>query len=348
MNAFGANMRRINHSMRIYILAMLLSLGLCAGASYANAKVVALKSIALTVSNLDRSVAFYEQALDFKKVSEQTIVNRDFDYVTNVFGARVRSAELQLGDEKIQLNQFLSASGQGVPIDSRSNDLWFQHFAVVVSDMDKAFAQLQRAAVTGISSAPQTIPASNQAAAGIKAYKFKDPDGHPLEVLYFPPDKGRAKWQGHGDHVFLGIDHSAITVADTARSLAFYRDTLGLAVAGQGLNSGTTQEQLDNAFGAVVRITGLRPQSTQSLGLEFLQYLTPSGGRPARIDARVNDLTHVHIILQVDDVARLADELSKKNVAFISPQTIAVKELQCNQCLMVKDPDGHAMLLVDK
>jgi catechol 2,3-dioxygenase-like lactoylglutathione lyase family enzyme len=337
-------MQFINHISRVFVFAILLSISV----TNTNAKAIELKSIALTVSDLDRSVAFYEQAMDFKKVSEQTIVNRDFDYVTGVFGSRVRSAELQLGEEKIQLNQFLSASGKPIPIDSRSNDLWFQHFAVVVSDMDKAFAQLQRAAVIGISSAPQTIPALNQAAAGIKAYKFKDPDGHPLEVLYFPSDKGRAKWQGHANQVFLGIDHTAITVADTARSTAFYRDMLGFNVAGGGVNSGATQEQLDNAFGAVVRITGLRPQSAQSLGLEFLQYLTPSGGRPAAIDVQVNDLQHVHIVLQVDNMKQLTEEFTKKQVVFISPQALAVKELQCNQCLMVKDPDGHAVLLVDK
>jgi catechol 2,3-dioxygenase-like lactoylglutathione lyase family enzyme len=326
---------------------------LCLGSSLANAKAIELKSIALTVSDLDRSVVFYEQAMDFKKISEQTIVNRDFDYVTGVFGARVRNAELQLGDEKIQLNQFLSASGRPIPVDSRANDLWFQHFAVVVSDMDKAFARLQRVSVVGISSAPQTIPATNQAAAGIKAYKFKDPDGHPLELLYFPPDKGRAKWQGsqskvQADRVFLGIDHAAITVADTGISTAFYRDVLGFAVAGQGVNSGATQEQLDNAFGAVVRITGLRPQSTQSLGLEFLQYLTPSGGRPTPVDVHTNDLLHVHIVFHVDDVNQLAEELTKKSVTFVSPQALPVKELQCKQCLMVRDPDGHAILLVDK
>jgi catechol 2,3-dioxygenase-like lactoylglutathione lyase family enzyme len=337
-------MQFINHISRVFVFAILLSISV----TNTNAKAIELKSIALTVSDLDRSVAFYEQAMDFKKVSEQTIVNRDFDYVTGVFGSRVRSAELQLGEEKIQLNQFLSISGKPIPIDSRSNDLWFQHFAVVVSDMDKAFAQLLRAAVIGISSAPQTIPALNQAAAGIKAYKFKDPDGHPLEVLYFPSDKGRAKWQGHANQVFLGIDHTAITVADTARSTAFYRDMLGFNVAGGGVNSGATQEQLDNAFGAVVRITGLRPQSAQSLGLEFLQYLTPSGGRPAAIDVQVNDLQHVHIVLQVDNMKQLTEEFTKKQVVFISPQALAVKELQCNQCLMVKDPDGHAVLLVDK
>lgn len=337
-------MKFINHIPRTIAFAIFLSISI----SNANAKAIELKSIALTVSDLDRSVAFYEQAMNFKKVSEQTIVNRDFDYLTGVFGSRVRSAELQLGDEKIQLNQYLSASGKPIPIDSRSNDLWFQHFAVVVSDMDKAFAQLQRLSVTGISSAPQTIPASNQGAAGIKAYKFKDPDGHPLELLYFPKDKGRAKWHGYTGQVFLGIDHTAITVSDTARSTAFYRGVLGFTVAGGGVNTGTTQEQLDNAFGAVVRITGLRPHSTQSVGLEFLQYLTPSGGRPAPVDVQANDLQHVHIVLQVDDIKELTEELTKKNVAFISPQALSVKELQCNQCLMVKDPDGHAVLLMDK
>ncbi|PPC87748.1 MAG: glyoxalase [Methylotenera sp.] len=321
---------------------------LCMSASLAHAKAIELKTIAFTVSDLDRSVAFYEQAMRFKKVSEQTIVNHDFDYVTGVFGSRVRSAELQLGNEKIQLNQYLSASGKAIPIDSRSNDLWFQHFAVVVSDMDKAFAQLQSVAVTVISSAPQTIPASNVGAAGIKAYKFKDPDGHPLELLYFPAGKGRPTWQGHTDQLFLGIDHTAITVADTARSIAFYQDILGFTVAGGGLNTGATQEQLDNVFGAVVRITGLRPQSAQSVGLEFLQYLTPSGGRPAPNDIQSNDLQHVHIVLQVDNINQLTEELTKKHVAFISPQALAVKELQCNQCLMVKDPDGHAVLLVDQ
>ncbi len=337
-------MKFIKHIPRTIAFAILLSLS----ASYANAKAIDLKSIAMTVSDLDRSVAFYVQAMNFKKVSEQTIVNRDYDYLTGVFGSRVRSAELQLGYEKIQLNQYLSASGKPIPIDSRSYDLWFQHFAVVVSDMDKAFAQLQRLSVTGISSAPQTIPISNQGAAGIKAYKFKDPDGHPLELIYFPDEKGRAKWHANSGQVFLGIDHTAITVSDTARSTEFYRDVLGFKVSGGGVNSGETQEQLDNAFGAVVRITGLRPESTKSVGLEFLQYLIPSGGRPATIDVRANDLQHVHIVLQVDDIKELTEELTKKNVVFISPQALPIKELQCNQCLMVKDPDGHAVLLVDK
>ncbi len=238
-----------------------------------------IRGFTLTVSDLDRSVAFYQQALGFTKVSETVVSDRDLDTLTGVFGTRIRSARLQLGQEFVELEQYVAPKGEPIPVDSRSNDLWFQHFAVVVSDMDKAHAHVAGFGVPSISSAPQTIPASNQAAAGIKAYKFRDPDGHPLELLYFPPDKGRVRWQDKS-RLFLGIDHSAIAVSSTERSTGFWRDLVGLKVAGGSLNTGMTQEQLDNAFGAVVRITGLRPQVDDSPGLEFLQYLTPSGGRP--------------------------------------------------------------------
>ena len=66
--------------------------------------------------------------------------------------------------------------------------------------------------------------------------------------------------------LFLGIDHSAIGISSTERSTAFYRDLIGLTVAGGSVNTGMTQEQLDNAFGAVVRITGLRPERDASPG----------------------------------------------------------------------------------
>ena len=171
---------------------------------------------------------------DSRRSANASSRDRNYDYLTGVFGTRVRSATLQLGDERIELEQYLTPAGQPIPVDSRSNDLWFQHFAVVVSDMERAYEHVRQFAVQSISSAPQTIPESNKAAAGIKAYKFKDPDGHPLELLWFPADKGRPKWQQPGGRLFLGIDHSAIGISSTERSTAFYRDLIGLAVAGGG------------------------------------------------------------------------------------------------------------------
>lgn len=335
--------RRRNASL---VLALAALLWLCATAAFARA--LEIRGIVITVAELDRALAFYETALGFKKVSERLIADDNYDHITGIFGTRVRSATLQLGDETIELEQYLSPAGQPIPVDSRANDLWFQHFAIVVSDMEKAYEHLKRVPFQAISSAPQTIPETNAAAAGIKAFKFKDPDGHPLELLYFPPGKGNAKWQRGGGRLFLGIDHSAITVASTARSTAFYADVLGLKVAGGSLNNGTTQEQLDNAFGAVVRVTGLRPESPNGPGLEFLQYLTPSGGRPIPITARPNDIAHARVVLEVDDLDRVTDELARGNVSFVSPRVVRSSGAAFSKCLLVKDPDGHVVMLVQR
>jgi catechol 2,3-dioxygenase-like lactoylglutathione lyase family enzyme len=309
---------------------------------------VEIKGITVTVSDLDKAVPFYEQALGFERLEERTIVDRNYDYLTGIFGTRVRQVTLKLGDEMIQLEQFLTPTGQPIPGDARSNDLWFQHFAVVVTDMEKAFDHVRKFPITGISSAPQTIPESNKAAAGIKAYKFKDLDGHPLELLYFPSDKGNPKWHKPSDKLFLGIDHSAIAVSDTDRSTAFYRDLLGFKVRGGSVNTGTTQEQLDNAFGAVVRITGLRPESASGPGLEFLQYVTPSGGRPAPLNTRPNDIVATRVVLEVDDLQGLVTALQQRSVTFISPEVVTVGGMPFSKGLMVKDPDGHALLLVQR
>ena len=330
---------------QLWLLVVALFLSLLASTVFAGAHEI--RGFALTVSNLDSAVAFYQEALGFKKVGERIVADRNYDYLTGVFGTRVRSATLQLGDERIELEQYLAPGGQPIPVDSRSNDLWFQHFAVVVSDMERAYEHLRAFPVQSISSAPQTIPESNKAAAGIKAYKFKDPDGHPLELLWFPTDKGKAKWQSADGRLFLGIDHSAIGISSTERSTAFYRDLIGLTVAGGTTNTGMTQEQLDNAFGAVVRITGLRPDRSESPGLEFLQYVNPSGGRPSPIALRPNDLVLTRTVIQVDDLDGLVTKLQGGGVTFISPQVVSVSGEPWTKALMVKDPDGHAVLLVE-
>lgn len=305
------------------------------------ARALEIKSIVLTVSDLDRSIAFYQGALGFSNVGERS-------------AARMRSATLKLGDETIDLQQYLDSAGAPIPTDGRSNDLWFQHFAVVVSDMDKAYANLARLPFRAISSAPQTIPASNTAAAGIRAFKFKDPDGHPLELLYFPAGKGNPKWQRPTDRIFLGIDHSAIAVGDTGRSLQFYRDLLGLRVAGASLNSGITQEQLDGVPGAVVQVTGLRPDSSSGPGLEFLDYRMPGDGRPAPADTRPEAIAHVHLVLEVDDLARIAAAIARQGppppspVGPAAPQTAQHAHPASVRCLIVRDPDGHAVMLVQR
>ena len=190
--------------------------------------------------------------------------------------------------------------------------------------MDRAYAWLRQHRVQHASPAPQRLPDWNPNAAGIRAFYFKDPDGHFLEILWFPPDKGDARWHRPTNRLFLGIDHTAIVVADTDRSLSCYRDTLGLRVVGGSENYGPEQERLNNVFGARLRITTLR--AAAGPGIEFLEYLTPRDGRPVPQDARANDLAHWQTALVADDAEGVHRLLRGSACAPLSPGVVASGE----------------------
>jgi catechol 2,3-dioxygenase-like lactoylglutathione lyase family enzyme len=223
-------------------------------------------------------------------------------------------------------------------VDARSNDRSFQHIAIITSDMDRAYAWLRQNKVQHASTGPQTLPEWNRNAAGIRAFYFKDPDGHSLETLQFPPDKGDPKWHRAGGGLFLGIDHTAIVVGDTEASLKFYRDALGLRVAGESENYGTEQEHLNNVFGARLHITALRALSGAAPGIEFLEYLTPRDGKPIPAEQKSNDLAYWQTKMIAPDVDAAAMLLRAARFAFISPGVV-------RKALTVRDPDGHAVQL---
>jgi catechol 2,3-dioxygenase-like lactoylglutathione lyase family enzyme len=310
--------------------------------------VLAVESVGITVSDMDRAVEFYSQVLSFQKVSDVEVLGQEYEQLQGVFGVRMRVVQMQLGNERIELTEYLTPKGRPIPIDSRSHDRWFQHIAIVVSDMDKAYQHLRRYKVQHASTAPQLLPKTIPAAAGIRAFYFKDPDGHNLEIIYFPPGKGDRKWQKPTDKLFLGIDHTAIVVSNTAASLKFYRDLLGLKLAGESMNYGTEQEHLNNVQGARLHISGLR--SAMGPGIEFLEYLEPKDGRSLPADAKPNDLLHWQTTLVVKDIEAIANQLRLKQSTFISPNIITISEptLGFKKGVLVRDPDGHTLRLIEK
>jgi len=305
----------------------------------------AVDTIGMTVERMDRAVEFYTRVLSFEKVFDVEVAGRPYELLEGVFGARMRVVRLRLGDEAIELTEYLAPKGRQVPADVRPNDRVFQHAAIIVSDMAAVYQRLRQFDVEHASTAPQLLPDWNVNAGGIRAFYFRDPDRHFLEVLQFPPGKGLAKWQ-RTDRLFLGIDHTAIVVGDTDQSLNLYRDAFGMKVVGESENYDTEQEHLNNVFGARLRITALR--ASQGPGIELLEYLAPRDGRPAPPDLHANDVAHWQTTLVTDHAEALLGLARDHRISLVSPGVVETDALALGfqSGTLARDSDGHGLRIV--
>jgi catechol 2,3-dioxygenase-like lactoylglutathione lyase family enzyme len=329
--------------LRILFVSACMSFGALAAPATAGAD--RIDAIVYPVRDVRTSSTFYQKTLGFTKVSESETPGPALARLYGFKKVRMLTARLRLGQDDVVLVQYLDPSaGRHIPADSRSEDLWFQHFAIIVSDMDAAYARVALAKPEQISmDGPQKLPANTGA---VTAFKFADPDGHPLELLYLPPGIGRSIWHQKEAGPFLGIDHSAIGISDTQKSLKFYRDLLGFQITGSSLNEGSEQARLDGAKGATVEIIGLRVPSADGPGIELLHYRQPRDGRPTPPDTRSNDIWASQIRIVVRDLDCLAVRLKAAGTRFISPGIVAIADEAHQKALLVLDPDGHRILLL--
>ncbi len=300
-----------------------------------------------TVESLEASTRFFVDVLGAVVVGRVVAEGDELNALSGLTQSKATAVHLRLGEERVALVRYGKPGNRGRS-DARSNDLDFQHLALVVRDMDVAYERVVEADVRAVSrSGPERIPDSNAASAGIRAFYFRDAEDHPLELIWFPADKGPRRWHPEGvQAVFLGVDHSAIAVASTDASLAFYRDGIGLTVAGKSFNEGEEQARLSGVDGARVRITGLRGPSGS--GIEFLEYVAPDDGRPRPADSTVRDTFHWETSVLVADLARVVDALIAQG-----NEPVSTRIARCELCavgrraFILRDPDGHAVRLVE-
>ena len=267
-----------------------------------------------------RLATFYEQALGCRRLAPAHRAGAAFTAATGVAGGAL-SITLELGSQRIELLQF-ARGGRPYPAGTLASDLLFQHCAVVVRDMHEALRRLSAVAGwTAISGhGPQRLPASS---GGVTAFKFRDPEGHPLELLAFPAAGLPAHWrQAPGSDPCIGIDHSAISVSDGAASVAFYQG-LGLRVTGASTNTGAEQARLDGLAEPHVEVTALAAEQATP-HLELLCYRRTQPGAPAAM--RNSDIAATRLLWQVRSMP------GTRSCAGY-PQPLA-------------DPDGHRLLLV--
>ena len=292
--------------------------------------------LALVVSDIHESERFFVEAFDFVATSHGE-GDTAFAQLMGVPEATSRHATLTLGQQEVVLLQF-DPPGQPYPPGSTSSDLWFQHFAIIVSDMAKAYAQLEATGrFTPISrDGPVSLPG------GIEAFKFRDLDGHPLELLAFPKDGGPAHWQERrGAELFLGIDHSAIAVGDTGVGRRFLERCFGLTQSEQTDNEGPAQSRMDDVPDAHVIVTGMAPANPPP-HVEMLGYLVGER-RPIDGATRSNDIAATHFVLATSTLEPIVEALTSDSVRFVSPGIVALAD--GTRAIMVLDPDGHRFVV---
>jgi catechol 2,3-dioxygenase-like lactoylglutathione lyase family enzyme len=244
--------------------------------------------------------------------------------------------ELRLGRQAIRLIR-AQPGGRSYPTDVAGWSPLFQHIAIVVADMARAYAHLfTLSGWTPIStSGPQVLPA---ASGGVSAFKFRDPEGHPLELIAFPRHAVPPQWRATSQDICLGIDHSAVSVSSTATSIEFY-EGLGLDRSGGSLNVGREQALLDDVSGAVVEVTALTPVETTP-HVELLCY---RGDFDRRVQPLApNDTAATRLVLTVESRSTL-----EAICAHLSDALLLGPELRQNNLFraLLHDPDGHLICL---
>ncbi|TNC07258.1 glyoxalase [Methylobacterium terricola] len=285
-----------------------------------------LARVVLNAANPEALAEFYRDALGFTDAEADPAAVAD-----GRDGARI--VRLRLGDQRLDL---AAAAGRPYPGDVPGYSLLFQHCALIVSDMAAAHARLSahpgwRPITTA---GPVRLPASS---GGVTAFKFRDPAGHPLELLAFPADAVPEAWRPDARDVCLGLDHSAISVADTARSVAFY-ESLGMRVASRSLNTGPEQARLDGVADPTVEVTGLGFPDGPPPHVELLCY-RGIASRPAP-DLRLDDVAATRLVIAMTD-----GEALRAVCAAHAGRLVSGTPKAGSGDALLRDPDGHLVQL---
>jgi catechol 2,3-dioxygenase-like lactoylglutathione lyase family enzyme len=270
-------------------------------------RVERLARIALNAADPEALARFFIDAFGFSRLA----------------GNERKSQALALGPTRLDI---MRATGRSYPADVPGWSPLFQHCALATANMTRAMTRLER--IPGWSAistdGPEHLPKSS---GGVTAFKFRDSEGHPLEFLAFPDAPATSPLESA--ELFLRIDHSAISVADTRRSIVFYKN-LGLNVGGRSWNVGPEQARLDAVPDARVEVTRLDLSSGAKPHVELLCYrgvfdrnVAPPGP---------DDVAATRLVFAVESGDALNAMAARHRDRLIR---------QDERSILLRDPDGH-------
>jgi catechol 2,3-dioxygenase-like lactoylglutathione lyase family enzyme len=296
--------------------------------------------VTLVVSDLDRAEDDYVRTFGCQ-VEHRGDIDPALTRVLCVRRARGRRSLLRLGRERIELLEFTEMAGRPYPLGSTSTDLWFQHMAIVVSDMRRAYLRVMaNRRFRPISrNGPVRLPGES---GGVTAFKFRDQDSHPLELLAFPAGDVPGPWR-NGSGCFLGVDHTAIAVSDSARSARFFGSVFGFSAAGRSENRGPEQADLDDVDDVHVSVTRLAPD-LPAPRMELLDYHVGTR-RPIPPDT-ASDIVATHSVVRVASLGATAAALARCGRSLARDDLMTLRGGV--RAALVSGPDGHRFLVEEQ
>lgn len=148
--------------------------------------ITGIHHFALTVSDMDRSLAFYTGIFGLEVTSDREVVRDYVEQITAVPGAHQRLVHLSGYGQRLELLQYKAPRGE--PRARALQDAGSAHVCFVTDDLDHEVVRLQDAGVTFRSHPVVTTSGPNKGGRGIYV---EDPDGNAVEVVEIAPGAAR-------------------------------------------------------------------------------------------------------------------------------------------------------------
>ena len=270
-----------------------------------------------------------------------------YERLFGVFGLRARIVRLRLGDEEIELIDYLAPEGRPIPVDTRSNDVWFQHVAIIVSDMDarlRAAARAQRAA--RLDRPADAARTGTRTPAASRRSTSRTPTATTSRSCSFPPDKGDPRWHEPGD--------GCSSASTTPRSWCATPRRASPSSRSPRARGRRRERELRDRAGAPEQRVRRAPSDHRAAarppGPGRVPRLSGAARRPAVPAGHAGERSLALADPHGDAGSGCAREGSARaGAAFVSPGIVEMPDdhLGLGRALMVRSPVGHAVLITE-
>jgi len=314
-----------------------------AAQAQADGRLLRPNAVIHSVANLDRSVGFYRDAVGLELDSTPSLPSgsgREIGLLTNAPDAEIRTATFRIPGTEVRLVLMQVSKSDGRNIMSRIQDPGVVKLVLRVRSMEAAFARV-RGQITGVYTTGGA-PVRPEGPNGVnQAVIMKDPDGCALEFVFQTnpplPDNLPA------DSNIVG-GWASFVVEDLAKSIEFYRDRLGFAIAGSGRPAAATLLALEGTPEATSTVsTGSRPP-----GAAYTWFMYDFRGIERKpLQARLQDPGTAAVSFWVDNLPGL---LTRLRAAGTHIETAGGESLVVggSRRAFIRDPSGILIELAEQ